>query len=89
MEKKQFRHIRYADIRPRLGSSCMPPDLPYFTGDENRFRMQVRDYAIRELLPHVDWIEETDDKERNIPLSGTCGTAGCLPCLPGPMRFSG
>lgn len=67
MEK--FRHIAYEEISPRLGSSCMPQDLPYFTEEENRFRMEVRDYAIKELLPYVDKIEADNDKQLAIQLA--------------------
>jgi len=76
MESKRFRQITYEEVRPRLGSSCMPRDLPYFSEEENSFRMEVRDYAINELLPHVDKIEEDDDKELVVTLAKNTAKSG-------------
>ena len=76
MEKKEFKGISYEEICPRPGSSCMPQDLPYFTEEENKFRMEVREYAINELLPHVDKIEEDNDKELVVQLVKKTAKAG-------------
>ena len=76
MEKEKFKNIAYEEIRPRLGSSCMPQDLPYFTEEENRFRMEVRDFAIEELLPYVNEIEEQDDEQLSAQLASKTAKRG-------------
>ncbi|MDY6911794.1 MAG: acyl-CoA dehydrogenase family protein, partial [Chloroflexota bacterium] len=60
---EKFKRIDYEDIAPRLGSSCMPKDLPYFTDEENAFRLEVRDWTITEILPYADQIDRTQDKD--------------------------
>ena len=60
---EKFKRIDYEDIAPRLGSSCMPKDLPYFTDEENAFRMEVREWTINEILPYADQIDRTQDKD--------------------------
>ncbi len=71
-----FKRVDYEEIVPRLGSSCMPEDLPYFTDEENAFRMEVRDFAIREVLPYVDEIDRKQDKKRTIEIGKKAAAAG-------------
>lgn len=74
MEK--FKSVNYEDIAPRLGSSCMPEDLPYFTPEENAFRMEVREFAIKEILPYVDEIDRRRDKELTIKIGKKAAARG-------------
>lgn len=71
-----FKRVDYEDIAPRLGSSCMPEDLPYFTDAENEFRMQVRDFAIKEILPYAGKIDEEGDKKLTTEIGKKAAAAG-------------
>ena len=71
-----FKRVDYEDIAPRLGSSCMPEDLPYFTDEENSLRMEVRDFAIKEILPYADEIDRAHDKKRGIEIGKKAAAAG-------------
>lgn len=61
--KEPFKPVNYEDVAPRLGSSCMPEDLPYFSDEENTLRMEVRDFAINEIMPYADQIDASQDKK--------------------------
>ncbi len=71
-----FKSVDYEEIAPRLGSSCMPEDLPYFTDEENAFRMKVREFAIKEILPYVAQIDKEGDKKLTTRIGKKAAAAG-------------
>ncbi len=71
-----FKSVDYEEIAPRLGSSCMPEDLPYFTDEENAFRMEVREFAINEILPYVARIDAEGDKKLTTQIGKKAAAAG-------------
>ncbi|MBM3131812.1 MAG: acyl-CoA dehydrogenase [Chloroflexi bacterium] len=73
---EKFKRVDYQDIAPRLGSSCMPEDLPYFTPEENAFRMEVREFAIKEILPYADQIDAAQDKKLTTQIGKKAAAAG-------------
>ncbi len=73
---KMFERVDYEEIAPQLGSSCIPEDLPYFLDEENAFRMEVREFAIREILPYVDKIDTNLDKKLTTEIGKKAAAAG-------------
>jgi len=61
----KFRAITCDEIRPKFGSSATAKELSYFTEEENKFRDEVRNWVVTEILPHADRIEAEDDKSDN------------------------
>jgi butyryl-CoA dehydrogenase len=58
-------HINFEDLNLKLGYSCMPDRLHYFTKEENDFRMEVRNWC----KDNVDPVIEKIDRERNKELA--------------------
>lgn len=73
---ESFKRVDYEEVAPRLGSSCMPEDLPYFTDEENAFRMEVREFAVNEILPYADEIDAAQDKKRTTEIGKKAAAAG-------------
>ncbi len=58
-------HISFEDLNLQYGESMSPGSLFMFTDDENEFRMEIREFAKKEIDPLVDRI----DRENNVELS--------------------
>lgn len=65
MSKEMVGHINFKDLNLKFGYSCMPERLHYYTKEENDFRMEVREWCLRNVEPVVEKI----DRERNKQLA--------------------
>jgi alkylation response protein AidB-like acyl-CoA dehydrogenase len=76
MMRREFWGITYEEVKPKLGCSAPPKNLIYFTDEENRFREEVREWTIRELLPYVEQVDANNDKLLAIELAKKACKAG-------------
>lgn len=60
-------HICFKDLNLQYGESMSPGSLYMFTPEENAFRMEIREFARKEIDPLVERI----DREDNVELSLT------------------
>ena len=55
-------HIHFKDLDLKLGYSCMPDRLHYFSNEENDFRMEVREWCDKHIGPYAEQIDRNRDK---------------------------
>lgn len=80
---EKFKRVDYQDVAPRLGSSCTAKDLSYCTQEEIDFRMEVREWAIREVLPYAEQVDRTSDKQLAIEIGKKTAKRGyCNQMIP-------
>jgi alkylation response protein AidB-like acyl-CoA dehydrogenase len=58
-------HINFEDLNFQYGESMTPGSYFMFTDEENKFRQEIREYAINEIDPYVAQI----DREHNVELT--------------------
>jgi butyryl-CoA dehydrogenase len=56
-------HVHFEDLKLEYGYSCMPERLPYYSKEENDFRMEVRKWCKENVLPVAERIDREDNKE--------------------------
>ena len=58
-------HINFEDLEVKLGYSCMPNRLHFYSKEENDFRMEVREWCETHVTPEAEQI----DRNRDIKLA--------------------
>ncbi len=58
-------HISFEDLKVQYGESMTPGSLFLFSEEENKFRMEIREFAKKEIDPFVEQI----DREHNVELT--------------------
>ncbi len=61
-------HISFNDLNLNYGESMSPGSLFMFTEEENEFRMEIREFAKKEIAPLVERIDREDNVELSLSI---------------------